>query len=387
MKCSWSLTVISHGVKWLLATLLAALLAPFLGFAQNEVVNEPRVEIRFAFSKAMFADVNENDAAAAMKVYTQTIGDQNGVYVASEPILLDGTNAIARAVESKRAEVFALTTDEFLAMEQLGLEGPFLCSYVRQTFTEVYLLLVREDSPLRQAEDLKGRSLIAFGDVRSCLAMPWLEVLCQERELGPAARLFGRITSSCKPMQVVLPVFFGKADACLITRNGYEVMCELNPQLKKQMRAIAVSPALLPALSCFSRGTSEVFKQKVFKAVELSAAKPSYRQLMTLFKADRVDFQPASALDGTRQLMARYHTLFRAGKGTKALEALQTASPKEAAQQLLNVLQCESIRPAPPSCLQSSLDLLALHDRISGGSIAGTNNDAAVRPAMDAERL
>src|ERR1019366_712407 len=56
------------------------------------------VAVHFAFSKAMFKDINENDAMAAMKVYSKNIGDEGGVDTSFGPIYLDGTNAIAEAL-------------------------------------------------------------------------------------------------------------------------------------------------------------------------------------------------------------------------------------------------------------------------------------------------
>jgi hypothetical protein len=292
--------------------------------AEEEAVDASRTEIHFAFSKSMFTGVNENDAQAAMKVYGQTIGDQNGLYVTSGPILLDGTNAIAEAVASGRAELFAMTFMEFQNLEYLGLEGPLLMSTIRQKTTEEYVLLARADGTLRLPEDLKGRSLMIGDDIRSCLAPLWLEVLCREHGLESAALSLGKISYSSKPSQVVLPVFFGKADACVVTRNSWEVMCELNPQLQKQMRTVAISPPLVPALTCFTAGISEKHKQRVFRAVELSSTKPSYQQVMALFKCDGVVRQPLSVLDDTRKLVATYQKL--AGALPAAGSLRQTAA-------------------------------------------------------------
>ena len=309
----------------ILAALLLALVPARLVGEENTNAVEPRTEIRFVFAKSMFTGVNENDAQAAMKVYAQTIGDQNGIYVSSAPLLVDGTNEIAQAIGVKRGDLFALTAMEFLALEPLGLEGPPLMSRIRKQATEEYVLLSRADGPLRQATDLKGRSLLVCSDVRSGLAPLWLEVLCREHGLGPATAALDRITYSPKPTQVVLPVFFGKADAGLVTRNSWEVMCELNPQLAKQLRIVAVSPPLVPALTVFLRGTPMALKQQVFRAVELSSTKPSYQQMMALFKCDDVCSQPVSILDSTRVLVARYEQL--CNQAAPVTAAGQTAAP------------------------------------------------------------
>jgi len=309
-----------------LTTLLLLAAATFRGMAEDADGTQPRTEVRFAFSKAMFVDVNENDAKAAIKVYTMNIGDQNGVYVDKQPELPDGTNAIARLLELKQADMFILTAEEFFALENQGLEGPLLLSTVRESFTEEYLLLSRAESAIGKVEELKGRSLIIANDTRSVLATSWLERLCREHGLGSAAGALGKISSNAKTTQVVLPVFFGKADACIVTHAGWEVMCELNPQLKKQLRVVAVSAPLVPMLTCFRHGFTESFKQKVIKAVELSSVRPEFKQMMALFKTDGLVTQPISVLAGTRAFMADYRQLCD-GTNVTRIAGLETSRP------------------------------------------------------------
>jgi phosphonate transport system substrate-binding protein len=312
----------------LMAMLLLA--APALQVAAQDASRTNAVtEVRFAFSRSMFVDVNENDAKAAVKVYAQSIGDQNGIYVNNAPEILDGTNAITQALKLKKADLFVLTAEEFFTLEHLGLEGPLLLAKVNGSFTEEYVLLSREDGPLHQVEDLKGCSLIVSSDPRASLATLWLEVLCRGHGLGPAGPALAKITSSEKTTQVVLPVFFGKADACIVTRNGWEIMCELNPQLKKQLRVVAVSPSVVPALTCFRHGFTGAFKQQMLTAVDLSATKPAYKQLMTLFKCDGLGHAPLAALDGTRELMSTYHQLCAGTNDPTAFALKPDPSPGE----------------------------------------------------------
>jgi len=295
-------------VAGFLATFLIAVLA-LPAVAGDADRTNGLVTVHFAFSKLMFNDVNENDAKAAMKVYTRTIGEENGIDTGSGPIFLDGTSAIAEALRLGQIDLISLTAEEYLALESRGLEGPFLLSKVNQTFTEEYVLLVREDSGIRNLEDLRGRSLIISSDMRAALAPIWLEVLCRGHGLGPAAQVFTKITPASKPTQVVLPVFFGKTDACIVTRNGWEVMAELNPQVKNQLWVVAKSQPIIPGMSCFRRGLPEAIKQRIIIAAVGSYTKPSFKQLMALFKTEELSCQPVAVLDSTRQLLATYHQL------------------------------------------------------------------------------
>jgi phosphonate transport system substrate-binding protein len=305
------------------ALLLVGSTAPKLS-AEDPSPALDRPVVRFAFSRNMFRDINENDARAAMKVYATTIGEANQIDVRSGPTYLDGTNAIAVALRLRQFDIISLTAEEFLSLEDQGLDGPFLLSMANQSVTEEYVLLTRADSPLGTVADLPGHSLIISRDLRTLLAPLWLEVLCREHGLGPASQVFSQITSATKPSQAVLPVFFGKVDACVTTRSGWEVMGELNPQVKKQLRIVAMSGPLVPGMSCFRRDLPATFKDRVLEAARGSRDKPSFKQLMALFKCDEVIRQPVSVLDDTRKLVARYHQLC---DGTNAGKAALGANP------------------------------------------------------------
>ncbi len=295
-----------------LLSLLLIAVAGLVDAAETEGERANPAVVHFAFAKSLFVGVNENDARASVRVYSRTIGDENGIPTGAGPLILEGTDAMAKALQLNEIDLLSLTAEEFFAVEDHGLVGPLLLTSVNRLFTEDYLLLVREASAIRKVEDLRGCSLIIPGDNRASLARIWLDVLCTEHGLGPAGLTLTNITTASKTMQVVLPVFFGKTDACIVTRNGWEVMGELTPQVKTQLRIIAVSEPVVPVITCFRRGLSEALKQKIIDAAEGSFAKQSFRQLMALFKTEGLVHRPVSSLESTRELVAAYRRL-RAG--------------------------------------------------------------------------
>jgi len=285
------------------------------GGAEPARRNADKPVVNLAFSYALFENVNISDAQAAVKVYAQSIGDESGFATAGVTTVLEGTNAIAEALRLKQVDLVSLTTEQFLAVEDSGLVGPLLMSSVKEQLTEQYVLLTRQESPIRTVEDLRGRRLIISSDIRASLARIWLEVLCREHGLGPADTALARILPVGKVSLVVLPVFFGQADACVVTRNGFDVMGELNPQVQKQLRVVAQSQPVVPSVSGFRRDFPEAFKQRILAAAVNSCKKRSFEQVMALFKTDRLVVQPVSVLASARELLATYHRLCASTNG------------------------------------------------------------------------
>jgi ABC-type phosphate/phosphonate transport system substrate-binding protein len=217
---------------------------------------------------------------------------------------------LAQVLRNVEVDFLVMTAEEFLAMEDQGLAGPLLVSHVKQRFTEEYILVTHVESAIRSVADLMGRSLILAGDSRSSLARRWLEVLCHEHGLPAPEEALRKFTFAAKATQVVLPVFFRKADACIVTRHGLEIMAEMNPQVKKQLRILAGSPPLVPSLSCFRRGFSDARKQELLEATLAARGRPAFEQVMILFKGDGLLQQPVSVLDSARELLATHARLF-----------------------------------------------------------------------------
>ena len=80
------------------------------------------------------------------------------------------------------------------------------------------------------------------------LAWDWLELQLAAAGLGAPESFFGPVTPLPKVSRAVLPVFFRQVDACLVTRRGYEMMGEMNPQVLTKLRVLAASPKLIPVV-------------------------------------------------------------------------------------------------------------------------------------------
>jgi len=103
---------------------------------------------------------------------------------------------------------------------------------------------------------------------------------------------------------VVCGLDHSKGDACVITRQGFALMGELNPQVTKQLRVLATSPQLVPHMTCFRAGFDPSLKEQIFATLTEANTSTAGKQLMTIFQCDRVEERPLSRLESTRELVA-----------------------------------------------------------------------------------
>jgi ABC-type phosphate/phosphonate transport system substrate-binding protein len=138
------------------------------------------------------------------------------------------------------------------------------------------------------------------------LAAPWLDTLLAGMKLETADRFFGRVKKSNKVAQTVLPVFFESADACLVTRQAFKTMCEMNPQLRRKLLVLAVSPKLFAAFFGIQKDAPDAVKSKIRQALLGYYDTPSGRQILMLFQSNRLVAVDTSLLRGSVDLLAAY---------------------------------------------------------------------------------
>ncbi len=294
--------------------------APVLGAEVAAEAGDTNRPFRLAYTSSMFTEVNESDARAAMKVWIQTVAKERGIPVDPASQIYRTVEAVVAGSHTNQVDGVGLTTPEF---EIIGKKMPFsrLALGVHAgSITETYVLLVRADSGLKDLQDLEKRNLIVLQNPRMSLAMIWLDTVLLEKGRARVRDFFGRATFSNKATKVALPVFFRKADACLMTRRSFDVMTELNPQVGKQLRVLAVSPELVPAGFAFRADFQSPLREQILVELKRLAESPAGRQILTLTQADRIEEWPLSCLDTALELLARHRRLCGGKKAVQANE-------------------------------------------------------------------
>ena len=261
---------------------------------------------RVGFSSAMFTDVNENDARAAVRVWGQTLGQERGVPIDRDVLILKDTPALLHALRNEQVDALGLQTTEYDALRKVVRFAPIFVTSTAGGATERYVLLTHQDSRIATLADLRGRSLVMHQNPRACLAQPWLDTLLVQAGFKTAAVFFGNTSRATKLSKVVLPVFFRQTDACVATESGFRTLVELNPQVGKQLRIIATSPEFVPAVFCFRADYVPAFKERLLDGVRSLHKTPAGQQVLTIFQSERIEDQPVSCLDSALLLLARY---------------------------------------------------------------------------------
>jgi len=287
-------------------TCLLLLLAGAVAVGTAQAAEPADTLFRVGFASSMFSDVNENDARAAVKAWGQTVARERGIPTDPEPRIFKNEAELLDALRSKQVDAVGITMTEYCALCQQVRFAPIFVTYNGGKTTEEYVLLVHQESQIKDLTDLRGHSLSFHQNPRVCLAPLWLDTLLAEQGFKRAAELAGKVTRATKLSKVVLPVFFRQGDACVVTRTGFNTMSELNPQVGKQLKIIAMSPAVVPAVFAFRSDYAPAFKERLFAGVRDLHQTPAGQQVLTIFHSEKIEEQPVSCLDSALELIAAH---------------------------------------------------------------------------------
>ena len=283
------------------AALVAALAA-----AAGGAAGEPAPPFRVGFSRAMFAEINEADARAAMTVWARTLGHERGLTVDPVVRFFNDAPAMADALRDETTDAVICTYVEFRDVDERVRTGPWFGLRVAGEVTQEYVLLVDAASSHAAVADLRGKAVSLHRSPLTCLARDWLDGLAIDGGVREGASgLFGPIREVPKVTAAVLPVFFGQAEAAVATASDFRTLAELNPQIGRRLRVIARSPRLVTEVLAFRASFRSPERERLLAELERLHSSPAGQQVLTVFRGESTVALDRSALRETESFLAR----------------------------------------------------------------------------------
>lgn len=288
-----------------LALTLAMLLLVFSG--PRSVPAQARTQLRVLIASGTFSTVNRADALVAMRVWMEAVGKRMNIDISVEVDSYDSVADLRRVLKEGGADLVIAETLDYLEIEpeKLPFDPSFVASKGDRSVNE-HLLLARRDR-VTDLKTLRGRRFIFHNTNRTNLGRLWLDHELRGRGLGGIDAFSGSSAVVIKSSGAILPVFFGQADACVVDADSYEVTCEMNPQIGRDLAVLARSAPMPGAVICVSRRYSD-HREELMRALAGIQDDPAGRQILTVFRTSGLRAFSDEDLRGVRGL----RTSFRA---------------------------------------------------------------------------
>ena len=179
----------------------------------------------------------------------------------------------------------------------------------QQGTDEGLALVVRSDAGLASFADLRNKRVSRLNNDR--LAQIFMETQCL-KTARQHCREFLLLTEESRDIQSVYSVFFGKADAGLVTLATLKTAIELNPQVATRLKVILDWRAKALVFGMMTRYAEPSVMTLMMGSVRETLKSPRGRQMLELFKTDFVNPVEPSDLDVYWRLLDEYRALEKA---------------------------------------------------------------------------
>jgi ABC-type phosphate/phosphonate transport system substrate-binding protein len=292
----------SSAIK-LLCSLFAIALILLPDTAWVKMPDKPRLSI--GYSSKTFLDVDMKDAVAALDVWVDEWSAKEGF--SAQNHVYDDLDVLAKDFQQGNLDFGIVKSLDYLKIRK-AINPELAMTHVKGGKKTIrYYLLAQSDSGITSIRDLRNSKLtVRKGDDMGLL---FLNTLLLKNRLPETEKFFFFVDPKPRSSQVMLSVFFGQAGACLTTDITYKTMVELNPQVKEKLKIIASSEEYVEGVNFFRKDYDENYKKIVLDRSQKLKDSVRGRQIMLLFKIDKVALLEEKDLDTVRKLLADYERL------------------------------------------------------------------------------
>jgi hypothetical protein len=263
--------------------------------------------VKIGFYLPGIRDANQADLKISLNFWTEEVARPFGLKIITSTY--DSMPAMRQALE--RGDL------NFINAPGMEMAELFTPEELREGYTrriegtdEGLALVVPRAGGARDFRDLRGRRIMRLENDR--LADYYLESQCMQAA-RQTCRDFMNVVNEKRDIQSVYAVFFGRADAALVTLNTLRTATELNPQIARDLRVLQDWKARGMFFGMMTRHTDPKYRNLVINSAREAMKTPRGRQLLELFRTDYLEPVDAGALRPYWALLASYR---EARKGT-----------------------------------------------------------------------
>ena len=226
-----------------LALLIALAAMPFDLVAQEKKAGP--LTVGFAISS--FVSNSPSDARVAADIFLKHVFAEANRSYQGEAFELE--EEFLTAIKNDEIDAFLINVELYLKHEKSLDARPILIAQRTEESPQETLVLITGSG--NQFSSLKGTNLVIDNSARGELPQTWMsDYLLQAGSGKVADQFFAEIENVSSASRAVLPVYFGKQDAAIVSEASFDKMCEHNPNISERLHVICRSSPLVSSILC-----------------------------------------------------------------------------------------------------------------------------------------
>jgi phosphonate transport system substrate-binding protein len=269
----------------------------------------------------LLSGVNQKDAQVAIELNLMRDNRKEFPDLKVKVEIIPNISSAARLFDQRRLHGIVLTSSDYLVLkERTSMVTPLFISSRQEKLLEEYVLLVSNSvTSIDHLSALDRRRLVMESSGETNIGQLWLDTVLWEHGKSESKSFFSTIRKEIKAARMVLPVFFGQSEACLVPESVFRTMTDLNPQIGQKLKVLKRSPGFVHSVIC----TVENLDPKLVAAIKRNATNIPHsvggRQLMMIFQYQNYCPFDSDYLEATEGIYQAHkeQSVKRWGKGAK----------------------------------------------------------------------
>lgn len=253
--------------------------------------------IRMGFYQGARREMSRTDVRGAFSLWSQELAATFKIPVVVT--FYEDPDALRQAFES--GEINSVSADAMTLAKNFNIADLADGYSVAMPGGWNMLLLAGRESGIQTLGDLMGKRIAVLEDDEA--AATYLETACLRQYGRDCKNVFSEIQRLPTNNQVVMRLFFGKADAVLVYRYGFELSRDMNPQLSQKIgQVVAEVPFAGMYYAFFGSKFDPALRERAVKMIPTLHTYPRGRQLLDIFRMDHLELASPQELKPFIQL-------------------------------------------------------------------------------------
>lgn len=307
----------SHAGRLIWCALLLCGIAAIPGKTYSDVASTPLPSSGVANPAELvcgalntLSGVSPTDAQVAIEMNFERLSNTINPDFEVAITFLEDVKSTVALIRQRKVHVLITTGIDYLLLRQVTDVMPLVvASKLADSPLDSYVVLARKGTTLKDLVSMKKRRLVVDSSNPLDMGRIWLETALKEKGLAPLDQTFTDLQVAKKPMRIVLPVFFGRADAYLVLKSAYDTMVDLNPQIGQKLDIVTHSPGFIKNLVCVVDYLDPDLVAQMDATLREMHTTQVGRQVLVIFQLQRnFAFKP-EYLEETERVFDRYRQL------------------------------------------------------------------------------
>jgi len=280
----------------------------FSDYAQTDEIQKKSIRMNMGYYYNSISDVaNRTDIEVSLNfwaknLFTTAALKQNFTITSTEAMLFDHIQDMKNAFD--RGELDLIVAPPLLIsryFEREKLSDGFV-GLLEGKKPESLVLIARSDKNINSVKDLRSKRLGMIENDE--LADIFLDTLTLKSLKKSYKNIVLSIEQEKKINHLILDAFFDKIDAAVVYTSSYNVMTELNPEIKNKIKILAEFPVKGKNFSYFRHDYP--LRESLNNVAMGVSGSPRGKMILEIFKTPEIDFCKIEDLDVFDKLYKDY---------------------------------------------------------------------------------